>query len=378
MSSEKLLQGTFKEQHNKENNRKMSYYKPSQPQPLSMGANDAESSDDSDEEMNFAECYDLWFEGKTQSTVASYRRRADDFIKWYADEYGRAPDNRLKAKHLKRFFVLKAKSCGQLRACVVCIKSLCRFLYKKKILRRDITLNIDDPKQLPPTSERTMTPATVKAFFAIANQKKDPSTVCMLQVLTYAGLRITALSRLHAADIKCDEHAGLGGVITKSYKIHVRNGKGGKDRYCPLNKKVGEHLYQYAQSLNTTYLFPGKKAGKPLHSQSISGRIKRMAKAVGKPEISAHFFRHFMASNALHNVSERVSFNAALFLLTILNFLGRQFKRHFGHAWGKFCDFFVFAVQLIRCFLWTNNRPFSLVKISSTVASPRHRFTGRH
>ena len=50
--------------------------------------------------------------------------------------------------------------------------------------------------------------------------------------------------------------------------------------------------------------------------------------SIGRPEISAHYFRHFMASNALHNVSERVSFNAAL-LLTVLNFLGRKFGGHF-------------------------------------------------
>ena len=67
-----------------------------------------------------------------------------------------------------------------------------------------------------------------------------------------------------------------------------------------------------------------------MHSQSISGRIKRMAKhkSIGRPEISAHYFRHFMASNALHNVSERV-FLTLRSLLTILNFLGRKFGGHF-------------------------------------------------
>ena len=42
-----------------------------------------------------------------------------------------------------------------------------------------------------------MTPAIVKAFFREANKKKDSTTWCILAVLTYGGLRITALSNLH-------------------------------------------------------------------------------------------------------------------------------------------------------------------------------------
>ena len=301
----------------------MSHYKSSQPQPLLMGAND--SSDDSgDEGMTVNEATDLWYESKSQTTCNSYRIRVGNFTKWYSQEYGRPIDGRLKCKHLKRYFVKMARTNSQLRAVVVCIKSWCRFLYKKKILRKDITISIEDPKQLPPKSERVMTPATVKAFFALANQKKNPSTHAMLSILTYGGLRLSALSRLHCSDIKRDEHQGAGGIVTKSYKIHVRNGKGGKSRYCPLHVSVGASLYAYAQSLKTTFLFPSpSKKGKPVHSQTISSRIKRMARhpSIGKPEISAHFFRRksmqvvtmsqfliltrslpdFMASNALHN-----------------------------------------------------------------------------
>jgi site-specific recombinase XerD len=182
------------------------------------------------------------------------------------------------------------------------------------MLKKDITIGIPDPKQLPAKNERKMNPDTVKAFFALANTKRNGSYWAMYALLTYAGLRIKVLSRLKCADIKKDEVQNDGAIV-KSYKVHVRDGKGGKDRYCGLKREVGEKLYAYAQSLNSTYLFPGRKENRPMHSQSLSDRIKTMAKheSIGRPEISAHYFRHFMASNALHNVSERVSFNAALF-----------------------------------------------------------------
>ena len=294
----------------------MSFFSSSATLSFSVGANDAESSSSSDEEtFTLREALDLFFENLARTTVRAYKQRINDFIQWYGKEYGRLIDRRLKKKHLKRYFVHK-KNTGtrQLRIVVVSIKSMCRHLFKLKMLKKDITIGIPDPKQLPAKNERKMTPDTVKAFFALANTKKDASYWAMYALLTYAGLRIKVLSRLQVVDIKKDENQ-IDGAIVKSYKVHVRDGKGGKERYCGLKKEVGEKLYAYAQSLNTTYLFPGKKENHPMHSQSLSDRIKTMAKhkSIGRPEISAHYFRHFMASNALHNVSERVSFKVALF-----------------------------------------------------------------
>jgi site-specific recombinase XerD len=272
----------------------MSFFSSNAPQTFAMGANDGESSSSSDEESyTLREALDLFFEKLATTTVRAYKQRINDFIQWYGKEYARMPDRRLKRKHLKRYFVHKRTSgTRQMRIVVVSIKSMCRFLFKLKLLKKDITIGIPDPKQLPAKNERKMTPDTVKAFFALANTKRNGSYWAMYALLTYAGLRIKVLSRLQVADIKCDE-VQKDGLIVKSYKVHVRDGKGGKDRYCGLKKEVGEKLYAYAQSLNTTYLFPGRTGNRPMHSQSISDRIKTMAKheSIGRPEISAHYFR---------------------------------------------------------------------------------------
>jgi len=160
-------------------------------------------------------------------------------------------------------------------------------------------------------NERTMTPATVKAFFREANKKNDPTTWCILAVLTYGGLRITALSNLHCNDIKVEEHQVKGKII-KTYKIHVRHGKGDKSRFIQIKQEVGQNLYAFAKSKNTVHLFPGKVPGKPLASTSISERIKRIAKKLGQPQISCHFFRHFFATTAMHAKCNLVDISAAL------------------------------------------------------------------
>jgi integrase/recombinase XerD len=268
------------------------------------------SSSDEEEEYTLEEAIQAWYSGKTQATIQSYRRRIQQFQKWLLEEYNRPIDRRLKTKHLKLYFTAKATTCTQLRAMVVCIKSLCRHLYKLKIIKKDVGLTIPDPKQLPPKNERVMTPATVKEFFRLAQTKKNKSTFHLLQILVYGGLRITALSKLKVADVKCDENQ-KDGEVTKSYKIHIRLGKGGKSRYCPLKRDVGASLYEWAQSLGTTYLFASKK-GEHLHPQSLSARIKLLAKKIGKPEISCHYFRHFLASNALHNGGNLVDISKML------------------------------------------------------------------
>ena len=114
--------------------------------------------------------------------------------------------------------------------------------------------------------------------------------------LLFVGLRIGALSSLACSDvIKTDVQNNV------NYKIRVRCGKGQKTRLVHVKKSIGENIWQYAQSLNSVHLFPSKvKPGQCLNKQSLSNRIKRLAKAIKKPEISAHFLRHYFASSCSH------------------------------------------------------------------------------
>jgi site-specific recombinase XerD len=117
----------------------MSFFSSNAPQTFAMGANDGESSSSSDEESyTLRECLDLFFEKLATTTVRAYKQRINDFIQWYGKEYARMIDRRLKRKHLKRYFVHK-KNTGtrQLRIVVVSIKSMCRHLFKLKLLKKD-------------------------------------------------------------------------------------------------------------------------------------------------------------------------------------------------------------------------------------------------
>ena len=271
------------------------------------------SSDDEDNVVyTLKEAMESWYYGKAASTIRSYKDRVRCFIKWLKDNYNRPINARLKVKHLRLYFVFKAKTCNQNRANIVVILSLCRQLFKKGILKKDLSKAFKVPKQKKPVAERVITPATVKAFFKEANVRSDSTTWAILAVLTYGGLRVTACSRLHCTDIKQEQHQ-IEGKIIKSYKIHVRHGKGDKARFIQIKPSVGENLYAIAQSKSTVHLFPSsKRPGQPLTSSSIALRIKTIAKKLGQPQISCHFFRHFFASSAMHASVNLVDISKAL------------------------------------------------------------------
>ena len=116
----------------------MSFFSSNAPQTFEIVANGADSSSSSDEETyTLREALDLFFEKLATTTTAAYKQRINDFIQWYGKEYSRMIDRRLKKKHLLRFFVHK-KNTGtrQMRIVVVSIKSMCRHLFKLKMLRR--------------------------------------------------------------------------------------------------------------------------------------------------------------------------------------------------------------------------------------------------
>tara|TARA_B110000091_G_scaffold187256_1_gene208351 strand:- start:79 stop:1239 length:1161 start_codon:yes stop_codon:yes gene_type:complete len=255
----------------------------------------ASSSDDEEDSFTLSEALEQWLFNKTLSTRYTYLRRISDFRAWMQATYQRDID-RTKTKHIRMYLNHKSKTCVQIRATIVVIKSCFKVLVKCKILKNDVSAGFDSGKQKPAKHERNLSSDTIRALFRQAQRRKNPSTMVLLQIAVYCGLRIGALSSLACSDIiKTDVQNQV------SYKIRVRCGKGQKTRLVHVKKSIGRAIWEYAQSLGTIYLFPSKmKPGKPLTKQALGARIKRLAKAIKKPEISAHFLRHYFASSCSH------------------------------------------------------------------------------
>lgn len=106
-----------------------------------------------------------------------------------------------------------------------------------------------------------------------------------------AGLRVSEACRLRVEDI--DSKRGL---------IHVRLGKGGKDRYVMLSERLLVALRAYWVKVRPLggWLFPGRDKGKHLSPDAVRKALNEAVRSTKiKKRISTHSMRHAFATHLL-------------------------------------------------------------------------------
>lgn len=151
---------------------------------------------------------------------------------------------------------------------------------------RVILPSIERPKKLP----------------VVLNYKEVKQLLCtpkllkhrlVLAMLYGCGLRSFELRNLQRKDLDFDR-----------MMVHVRQGKGRKDRYVPLSKIHIRGLKKYLLAENpVTWCFTGNdRTGRPaqLSSQEVGWIVREARKHSGiQKEITAHILRHSYATHLL-------------------------------------------------------------------------------
>ena len=112
---------------------------------------------------------------------------------------------------------------------------------------------------------------------------------CMYSILYSAGLRINELLSLKPDDID----------VSRSL-IHVRQGKGKKDRYTLLSKPLVGKLSEYRARYNPeTWLFE-RETGVQFSESIVSKKLKEIALEAGiTKRVYPHLFRHSFATHLI-------------------------------------------------------------------------------
>ena len=112
----------------------------------------------------------------------------------------------------------------------------------------------------------------------------------VLQIAYGCGLRLSELTHLRVADID-----------SARMVIHVRQGKGGKDRLVPLSPRLLEELRAYWRMCRPRdWLFPGQKPGQPLNGSHLQRRFSQTRRKAGlSKHCSMHTLRHSYATHLL-------------------------------------------------------------------------------
>jgi site-specific recombinase XerD len=136
----------------------------------------------------------------------------------------------------------------------------------------------------------------------------------MLETLYSTGMRRAELCQLKVEDI--DSHRMV---------IHIRQGKGGKDRDVPLSANLLETLRAYWRWMRPQmYLFPGTvnnwRADKPITTKNVWAACVEAARRAGiTKRVSPHLLRHSFATHLMENGAD---------LLTVQALLGHADLKH--------------------------------------------------
>jgi len=166
-----------------------------------------------------------------------------------------------------------------------------KFLYGITLDREEIAKKIPWPK-VPHKKPDILSPSEVERLLEAAMSASQVSAVVSMAAYS-AGLRISEACRLRPEDI--DSTRKL---------IHVRLGKGGKDRFVMLSPRLLEILRGYWVQVRPQggWLFPGRKPGKPITRNAVEKAIDvAAAKAKLRKKVTPHLLRHSFATHLLED-----------------------------------------------------------------------------
>jgi site-specific recombinase XerD len=106
-----------------------------------------------------------------------------------------------------------------------------------------------------------------------------------------AGLRISEVCGLRIADIDSQRR-----------RIHIRSGKGKKDRYVILGESLLALFRQYYQKVRPKgeYLFPGQKPQRHITPTAVRQVLRKVIRETGlSKKVTMHTLRHCFATHLL-------------------------------------------------------------------------------
>ena len=221
------------------------------------------------------------------STITYYVKHVEQFARYFK----RSPD-RLTPTHLRTYqaYLLRQRKLAprtvKLHVCAI------RFFFNKTLRRRYLLEDTPYPKaprRLPQVLSREEVTRLIAAAHSLTHRT-------MLMLLYSTGIRNAELRHLQVRDID-----------SRRMLIHVRHGKGGRERYVPLSPTLLDTLRAYYRWMRPTgFLFPGTVANwrtdKPLTPKVVWDACVVAARRAGLAHrVYPHLLRHCFATHLLES-----------------------------------------------------------------------------
>ena len=218
-------------------------------------------------------------------SIGNYTRE----IRFIGEYYHKIPVNKLTHKHICDYIIHIREDLRLGRdKCRMTAQSL-SFLFKV-VLKKPYVL----PSKLYP--RRIFKIPVVMSISEVRQLFEAPLTLkqrAICEVFYSTGTRLSECCQLRIADID-----------SVNLCIHLRQGKGNKDRMLLLSPRCYETLKKYyVQYKPGEYIFEGQYPNQPCSPSSLRDAVRRSLKCAGlqHKKYSSHTFRHSFATHLLNN-----------------------------------------------------------------------------
>jgi len=224
---------------------------------------------------------DMTLRNFTPKTIQAYVRCVARFARYF-----HCSPERLGPEHVRAYLLHLRQERNASMSYYNQTRCALRFFYRVTLGRDDVPASIVPARQ-PHTLPVVLSGDEVARLFAAIGNLKHRA---ILMTTYAAGLRVSEVARLRVEDID-----------SQRMVIHVRQGKGQKDRYVMLSPRLLEILRNYWKAVRPRgYLFPGTAPDQPIAVNSVH---KACARAAGYAQlgkhVTVHTLRHSFATHLL-------------------------------------------------------------------------------
>jgi site-specific recombinase XerD len=161
-----------------------------------------------------------------------------------------------------------------------------RFFYRETLARPELLSALPYPR----TSKRLPTVLSQQEVCQLLRAASELRCRALLMTAYGAGLRVSELTHLRVHDID-----------SQRMVVHVRQGKGARDRTVMLGSALLRVLRQYWRAYRPeTWLFPGRDPARPLSARRVQDLCTRAGRAAALPRrVTVHVLRHSFATHLL-------------------------------------------------------------------------------
>ena len=239
------------------------------------------------------------------TTITTYLKAVEQFARYF-----KCRPDRLNHTHLRTYQVYLLRERKLMPHTVRLHVAALRFFFVKTLKRRYLL----DDTPYPKAPRRLPSILSVDEVTQVIDAAANLSHRTMLMMLYSTGMRNAELRHLQVADID-----------SRRMLIHIRQGKGGRDRFVPLSATLLVTLRAYYRWMRPkTWLFPGTvdgwRADKPITPKVLWEACVVAARRAGlRKRCFPHLVRHSYATHLLESGAD---------LRTIQLLLGHANVRH--------------------------------------------------